>query len=77
MRVDLDKKMTMGRLKMSEKDIKIVLVNEKDAVFFSELMNNEEVITALNEVTTAAEVWVDAIAEWEKDDDEEDMDDEN
>lgn len=62
---------------MSEKDIKIVLVNEKDAVFFSELMNNEEVITALNEVTTAAEVWVDAIAEWEKDDDEEDMDDEN
>lgn len=77
MRVDLDGKMTMGRLKMSEKDIKIVLVNEKDAVFLSELMNNEEVITALNEVTTAAEVWVDAIAEWEKDDDEEDMDDEN
>lgn len=62
---------------MSEKDIKIVLVNEKDAVFLSELMNNEEVMTALNEVPTAAEVWVDVIVEWEKDDDEEDMDDEN
>lgn len=64
--------MTIGRLKMSDKDIKIVLVNEKDAVFLNELMNNEEVMTALNEVHTAAELWVDAIAEWEKDDDEED-----
>ncbi len=62
---------------MSEKDIKIVLVNEKDAVFLCELMNNEEVMTSLNEVPTAAEVWEDAIAEWKRDDDEEDMDDEN
>lgn len=72
MRVDLDEKMTMGRLEMSEKNIKIVLVDEKDAVFLSELMNNEEIMTALNEVPTAAEVWVDAIAEWKRDDDEED-----
>ena len=57
----------MGRLKMSEKGIKIVLVNENDAVFLSELMNNEEVMTALNEVPTAAEVWEDAIAEWKRD----------
>lgn len=41
---------------MSEKGIKIVLVNENDAVFLSELMSNEEVMTALNEVPTAAEV---------------------
>ena len=57
---------------MSDKDIKIALVNEKDAVFLNELMNNGEVMTALNEVHTAAELWVDAIAEWNKDDDEED-----
>ena len=60
------------RLEMSEKGIKIVLVNENDAVFLSELMNNEEVMTALNEVPTAAELWEDAIAEWKRDDDEED-----
>ena len=64
--------MTIWRLKMSEKGIKIVLVNEKDAVFLCELMNSEEVMTALNEVPTAAELWEDAIAEWKRDDDEED-----
>lgn len=57
---------------MSDKDIKIALVNEKDAVFLNELMNNGEVMTALNEVHTAADVWIDAITEWKRDDDEED-----
>lgn len=56
----------------TNKKIKTVQVNEKDAEFLSKLMNNESVMTALNEVHTTADVWVDAIAEWKQDDDEED-----
>ena len=55
------------------KNIKIIKVNEGDSQFLQELMNNESVLTSLNEVPTTIEVWTDAISEWEQDADEEDF----
>lgn len=52
--------------------IKIAEVERRDASFLYELMNNESVITALNEVPTTVDIWEEAIAEWEQDDDEKD-----
>lgn len=45
------------------KNIKVIKVNEGDARFLQELMNNESVLTSLNEVPTTIEVWADAISE--------------
>lgn len=52
--------------------IRIAEVIAKDAPFLQELMNNEAVMAALNEVPTTVDVWKEAIAEWEQDDDEKD-----
>ena len=52
--------------------IRIAETESKDAGFLYELMNNEAVMTALNEVPTTADVWEEAVAEWEQDDDEKD-----
>ncbi len=54
------------------RNIRIIEVNERDAVFLNKLMNNEAVMTALNEVPTTANFWSDAIDEWKQDNDEED-----
>ncbi len=54
------------------KNIKIIKVNESDAKFLHELMNNKAIITVLNEVPTTADAWADAIIEWNHDVDEED-----
>ena len=54
------------------KNIKIIEVNEGDAQFLQELMNNESVMSVLNEVPTTFNVWADAIIEWKQDSDEED-----
>lgn len=53
-------------------NIKLIEVNEGNAQFLHELMNNESVMAVLNEVPTTADVWADAIIEWERDADEED-----
>lgn len=52
-------------------NIKIVKVDEGNAQFLYELMNDKSVLTALNEIPTTLEIWTDAITEWEKDADEE------
>lgn len=52
--------------------IRIAEVERKDASFLYELMNNEAVITALNEVPTTVDVWKEAVVEWKQDDDEKD-----
>lgn len=65
----------MRKLKFAEekmKNIKIIEVNESDAQFLQELMNNESVMTVLNEVPTTVDAWADAIIEWKHDADEED-----
>ena len=54
------------------KNLKIIKVNERDAQFLQELMNNESVMAVLNEVPTTLNVWIDAIIEWKQDIDEED-----
>lgn len=54
------------------KNLKIIKVNERDAPFLQELMNNESVMAVLNEVPTTLNVWIDAIIEWKQDIDEED-----
>jgi len=51
--------------------IKINKVQESDAQFLYELMNNESVMSVLNEVPTAIKLWSDAIIEWGQDSDEE------
>ncbi len=53
-------------------NIKINKVGKSDAQFLYDLMNNESIMTVLNEVPTVINVWVDAIIEWERDSDEED-----
>lgn len=54
------------------KNIKIIEVNESDAEFLNELMNNEAVMSVLNEIPTTIFVWNEAIKEWLQDTDEED-----
>ena len=53
-------------------NIRIITVCEEDADFLYELMNNESVLAALNEVPTTKSVWSEAITEWNHDPDEED-----
>lgn len=53
-------------------NIKINKVKKSDAQFLHSLMNNESIMTVLNEVPTAINVWADAIIEWGQDSDEED-----
>lgn len=53
-------------------NIKINKVKQSDAQFLHDLMNNESIMTVLNEVPTAVNVWADAIIEWGQDSDEED-----
>lgn len=54
------------------RNIKLNWVEKDDAQFLHNLMNNESVMAALNEVPTTIGVWMDGIAEWEQDTDEED-----
>lgn len=44
--------------------INIKMVRKNDAQFLHDLMNNESIMTVLNEVPTAINVWADAIIEW-------------
>ena len=53
-------------------NIKIQEVQINDAEFICKLMNNESVMESLNEVPTSLCDWRCAIAEWERDSDEED-----
>lgn len=53
-------------------NIKMNKVEKSDAHFLYNLMNNESIMTVLNEVPTTVDVWMDAIIEWERDSDEED-----
>ena len=53
-------------------NIKIQEVQINDAEFLCKLMNNESVMESLNEVPTSLCDWRCAIAEWERDSDEED-----
>lgn len=52
--------------------IDILNVRETDAQFLYELMNEESVLRALNEVRTELSDWKEAISEWNSDPDEED-----
>ncbi|MBP1549970.1 MAG: hypothetical protein J6A05_08195, partial [Oscillospiraceae bacterium] len=54
------------------KNIIIIAITENDAEFLQKLMNNESVMSVLNEVPTTLSVWGDAIKEWLQDTDEED-----
>ena len=47
-------------------------VNDSDAEFLYFIMNHEAILDALNEVPTNLQDWLDAIAEWKQDEDEED-----
>lgn len=53
-------------------DIEIKKVTAEDAEFLYSLMNEPEVLRALNEVPTSREDWMDAIQAWAEDGDEED-----
>ncbi len=46
-------------------------VTKQDAQFLFELMNNNEIVSALNETSTAYDAWDNAISEWLNDEDEE------
>ncbi len=54
------------------RDVDIRLVRPEDAGFLYSLMNEAEVLRALNEVPTSREDWVDAIRAWLEDGDERD-----
>ena len=54
------------------KNIEMKIAADADAHFLHQLMNNESVMQALNEVATSIEIWSEAIKEWENDPDEED-----
>ena len=47
-------------------------VCKSDAEFLHSIMNHEAILDALNEVPTNSQDWLDAIAEWSCDEDEED-----
>lgn len=53
-------------------DIRIVNVREENAQFLSVVMNEASVLDALKEVPTRIDDWIDAIAMWKSDPDEED-----
>ena len=52
--------------------IKLRTVSDKDAPFLTFIMNTDSILNALNELPTQLEDWVNAITEWNKDNDEED-----
>lgn len=52
-------------------DIKLQMVQMKDADFLCTLMNNDSIMTALDEVPTTLAVWSESINEWNQDADEE------
>ena len=54
------------------KNIEVRPVAQGDATFLQQLMNNDRVMAVLHEVPTSVDVWTEAIAEWDKDPDEED-----
>lgn len=53
-------------------NIKLINVKSQDASFLFRLMNNESILSVLNEVPTTVNDWSNAITEWETDPDEED-----
>ncbi|WMJ87400.1 GNAT family N-acetyltransferase [Anaerocolumna sp. MB42-C2] len=53
-------------------NIQIHKVTANDAEFLHKLMNDEHVIDRLSETETGIDIWISAIIEWEKDQDEED-----
>jgi len=53
-------------------NIKLRAVADGDAQFLTLIMNTDAVLNALNELPTQLEDWVDAIKEWNRDNDEED-----
>lgn len=53
-------------------NIQIEKVRESDAPFLCTLMNDEQILTVLNEVPTTLDDWRDAISAWNCDPDEED-----
>lgn len=53
-------------------NIEIIKANEGNAPFLYKLMNDRSILTALNEIPTTPEIWVDAITEWKQDADEKD-----
>lgn len=53
-------------------NIKLRAVSDSDAKFLTLIMNTDAVLNALNELPTQLEDWVEAIKEWNKDNDEED-----
>jgi len=53
-------------------NIKLRAVSDSDAQFLTFIMNTDSVLSALNELPTQLEDWIDAIKEWSKDNDEED-----
>lgn len=61
-----------GRIEKSIEGARIQSVCENDAEFLYLLMNCPPVLQRLNEVPTKQQDWIDAISEWEHDDDEED-----
>lgn len=54
-------------------NINLRIVSDDDAQFLTDIMNTDTVLNALNELPTQLEDWVDAIKEWNKDNDEEDF----
>ena len=50
--------------------IEIKNVERSDSVFLFQLMNDTQIIKALNETPTSQEEWVEAVNYWENDDDE-------
>ncbi|MHB0998160.1 MAG: GNAT family N-acetyltransferase [Armatimonadota bacterium] len=57
---------------MAMKNIKIRQITQNDALFLQQLMNNDQVMTILNEAPTSVDFWADAIIGWDSDPDEED-----
>ncbi len=53
-------------------NIKLRNVSDDDANFIFSIMNIDTILNALNEIPTKLRDWQDAIAEWDKDVDEED-----
>ena len=54
------------------KNIAVRQVTQNDALFLQQLMNDSQIMAILNEPPTSADVWADAILEWDNDPDEED-----
>lgn len=52
--------------------IDLYKVKREDAAFLHALMNNQAIMNVLHELPTTIDVWKEAVAAWESDDDEED-----